>query len=70
MSSHNLQNLDLRVERLDVLVPCVQGFLAVTFFRRLSHLNFQQEAVVFRPSCSGSASQTQLVVTLQRVRRR
>lgn len=29
MSSEDLQNSDLRVGRLDVLVPSVQGFLAV-----------------------------------------
>lgn len=48
VSSHDLQNLDLRVGGLDVLVLCVQGFLVVTVLRRLSHLNFQQEAAVFR----------------------
>lgn len=48
VNSRDLQNLDLKVGRLDVLVPCVQGFLPVIVPRRLSHLNFQQEAAVFR----------------------
>lgn len=48
MNTHDVQNPDLRVGRLDVLVPSVQGFLAVMIPGRLGFLNFQQETAIFR----------------------
>lgn len=47
MNSHHLQNPDLRVGRLDVLVPSVQGFLAVMVPGRWVFLNFQEEIAIF-----------------------